>query len=684
MRSLKITAVVVAAILVLLVGGAVALLALVDPNDYRDDIQQLAKEKTGRDLTIAGELDLDLFPWLALRMEKVTLGNPPGYGSEPFASVEQASVGVKLVPLLRKQVEVSRIAVEQLALNLVSRNETENNWKDLAQSDDTGETAGGEGTTSIAGIDVTRSRLAYRDEAEDSVMRLANLEVHTGRIGSDRPVPMRLEFDYDQGEAEPLAHVKLEGLAQLPRDASRIELTDTKVEGRWDTAPFTVRTPSLVLDWGAETLAPATLDVTYGALAMNLTAGGEKLFGDRVVTGKVSVREAEPRGVLRSLGIEPPTTSDPNALSKLTLQGGYRLTENALRVSDLDLTLDETRVRGSAGIDDIEKFVLGFDLAVDGIDVDRYLEPKPAEGGEGPDSTSAPAAEKEPTELPIEALRELNARGRLTIGRAKLSGLEFSNVRLPLEARTGLVRVGPTSAQLFGGKYAGNVRLDARPAQARLSLDERVTNIDIGAVMKAAFDSTRLAGRGDATATLKGTGNTDAAILKSLSGRTEFDVKEGAVNGIDLWYELRRARALWKREAIPERAGPPRTPFKAFKGTALLDAGVAKNDDLRVETDYLRARGKGTIDLATKAIDYRLVAEVYEIPAEGAGAEMTDLKAAEIPITISGTLAEPKVRPDLGALVKARVKEKVDSEVEKKKEEVKKKLGDKLRDLLGR
>ncbi|MGH8285083.1 MAG: AsmA family protein, partial [Steroidobacteraceae bacterium] len=239
MRSLKITAAVVAAILVLLVGGAVALLTFVDPNDYRDDIQQLAKEKTGRDLTLAGELDLDLFPWLALRMEKVTLGNPTGYGSEPFATVERASVGVKLMPLLRSQVEVSRIAVEQLALNLVSRNETENNWKDLAERDDTGETAGGEGTTSIAGIDVTRSRLAYRDEAEDSVMHLANLEVHTGRIGSDRPVPMRVEFDYDQGEAEPLAHVKLEGLAQLPRDASRIELTDAKVEGRWDTAPFT-------------------------------------------------------------------------------------------------------------------------------------------------------------------------------------------------------------------------------------------------------------------------------------------------------------------------------------------------------------------------------------------------------------------------------------------------------------
>jgi AsmA protein len=256
-------------------------------------------------------------------------------------------------------------------------------------------------------------------------------------------------------------------------------------------------------------------------------------------------------------------------------------------------------------------------------------------------------------------------------------------VRLPLDARSGLVRLGPTSAQLFGGKYAGNIVLDARPARARLSLDERMSGVDIGSVMKATFDSDRLSGRADATATLTGTGNTDAAILKSLAGKTSFDVKDGALNGIDLWYELRRARALWKREAVPQRAGAPRTAFDVFKGSAVLDAGVVSNDDLRIESDFVRASGRGTINLDTQALDYRVNAEVYKIPPEGAGAEMGELKAVDIPMTITGTLAEPKVRPDLDVLVKQRVKEKVDEEVEKKKEEVKKKITDKLRDLIG-
>lgn len=109
-----------------------------------------------------------------------------------------------------------------------------------------------------------------------------------------------------------------------------------------------------------------------------------------------------------------------------------------------------------------------------------------------------------------------------------------------------------------------------------------------------------------------------------------------------------------------------------------------RNDDLRVETDILRASGKGTIDLNSKAIDYRLVAEVYRLPSEGAGAEMTDLKAAEIPITITGTLDDMSVRPDLASLVKERVRKEVTERVEEKKEELKKKLGDRLKDLLNR
>lgn len=696
MRALKIIGGVLAALVAIVVLGVIALVLWVDPNDYRDDIEQLVERHTGRPLEIGGSMDLDVFPWLALRVEDVRLGNPPQFGEEPFLTVARANVGVKLLPLLRRNLEVSRVAVEGLSVTLIGRGEGVNNWSDLGGSDEEEPAAEGEAPqTRIAGIDVTGATIVYRDEAEGSVLRLSELELHTGAIGGGAPVDATASFAFDQGEPQPLARVKLKTIAHLPEGASHVELRDLSADAEWfgapeeaggtagrssEALPISVRAESLVLDWEAETLSPTSLELRVGSVPLTVTAQGEKLFSERVVTGEISIPRMSLRKALPELGVELPETADPSVLTKFELKGSYRLTETALRLPQLDLLLDDTRVRGSAGIEDLEKMALAFDLNVDAINVDRYLGPEKEEASKG-----GAAQAEEPTELPLDALRELNAKGSLAIGRAVLAGLEFSDIRLPLSASGGLVRVGPTQARLFGGSYGGNIVLDARQAQARLSLDERARDIDIGALMKAAFETDRVSGRGDASAVLKAVGNTDAAILASLSGRIEANVREGAFNGVDLLYELRRAYALWKREPIPARAGgEPRTAFRTLSGSAVLDQGVMRNDDLRVETDILRASGKGTIDLNSKAIDYRLVAEVYRLPSEGAGAEMTDLKAAEIPITITGTLDDMSVRPDLASLVKERVRKEVTERVEEKKEELKKKLGDRLKDLLNR
>jgi AsmA protein len=115
----------------------------------------------------------------------------------------------------------------------------------------------------------------------------------------------------------------------------------------------------------------------------------------------------------------------------------------------------------------------------------------------------------------------------------------------------------------------------------------------------------------------------------------------------------------------------------------VVDNGVLRNDDLLADMTYLKAKGKGTLALESQAIDYRLTTEVYKLPANEE-AQLADLKAAEIPVTITGTLADMKVRPDVEGYLKTRFKKKVDEKVEEKKEELKKKLNDKLKGLFGK
>jgi AsmA protein len=95
--------------------------------------------------------------------------------------------------------------------------------------------------------------------------------------------------------------------------------------------------------------------------------------------------------------------------------------------------------------------------------------------------------------------------------------------------------------------------------------------------------------------------------------------------------------------------------------------------------------GQGKVDVPNSTLDYKLVANVLKIPPEGAdAAQMQELVDASIPVKITGTLSDPKVRPDIEGYVKGKVKERVEEERDKVEQKIKDKLGDKLKDLLGR
>ncbi|HJY40207.1 MAG TPA: AsmA family protein, partial [Steroidobacteraceae bacterium] len=372
---------------------------------------------------------------------------------------------------------------------------------------------------------------------------------------------------------------------------------------------------------------------------------------------------------LPKLGIDAPKTADPNVLKQLSFTGNVQLTKTSAEVGDIVLKLDETTLRGMLGVADFTAKALRFDLNVDRINADRYLPPS----SEAP---KAKDAKEPPTEIPVDMLRTLNARGQMTVGEAIFAGMTFTKLRLGVNAREGKVRLYPSEAAMYGGQYRGDIGIDATGKVARVTLDEHVSGVNFAPLFKDLFDSQRFSGKGSANIKVAGAGKTSDDLMKTLDGAVDFKVADGALEGADLWYEIRRARAVLKQQAIPARdAGPPRTPFSALTGTGTMNDGVLKNNDLNVAMQYLKVTGQGAVDLPRSSLDYRLVANVLKIPREGADAtQMQDLVDAQIPVKVSGSLSDPKVRPDLENYLKGEVKKKVE-------EKIKDKLGDKLKDI---
>ena len=123
------------AVLVLIIGvGVAALVYLVDWNDFKDTIQNQVKKQTGRDLTITGDLSPSVFPWAGISIGEISLANAAGYGETPFASIDSADVKVKLLPLIKREINVRTVQLKGLQLDLQREADGTTNWDDLLAS----------------------------------------------------------------------------------------------------------------------------------------------------------------------------------------------------------------------------------------------------------------------------------------------------------------------------------------------------------------------------------------------------------------------------------------------------------------------------------------------------------------------------------------------------------------------
>jgi AsmA protein len=679
MRALKILGWSLLGLVGLFVLAMLLVVWLVDPNDYKDEVAAAVKQETGRDLELEGDLHLSVFPWLALELGPARLGNPEGFGPGPFVVVRKADVGVKLLPLLRGALEVRRLELEGLQLNLVKNAQGRTNWEDLTEPKPgaAAEPAeAGDGTLpDIAGLSIKDSALDYRDLGTSAHWRLRDLNVDTGRLREGDPFDVELAFILDEGEDSAATTLKLTSEVTLDTKAERYAFKDLDVDATLEAAEtgkkdrrMVFKAPAFEADLARQTLAAPQFVLQVAGAELNGGVAGTQIVDAPAFTGTLALKPASPRDLMRELDVEAPKTADPKVLSVLAFESKLKATDKSVSLEDLKHTLDDSTMTGRLGVEDLDSMAIRFDLTVDQIDVDRYLEPE--EKGE------KPAAAAEPVELPVEGLEKLNARGTLAVGTLKLAGVKMSAVKVSLDAKEGLTRVNPAQAKLYGGAYRGNVVIDTRSAVPKWSMEEKVSGVDVAGLFGDLLDIKRLSGKATANAVVAARGSSNDALMRSLDGRVDFEVANGAIEGKDLWYELRRARAVWKREAAPAQPDTGRTTFKTLKGSAAINDGVLNNQDFVMEMDYLRVNGSGTLDLVSQKLDYKLQTNLYKIPPEDAGAEMQDLKAAEIPVRVNGTLADMKVRPDFDALVKAETKQKV--------EEKQKELTDKLKDKLGK
>ena len=88
-------------LVILLIAAVIVLPKVIDPNDYREQISSLVKEKTQRDLNIEGDLKLSVFPWLGVTTGKMTFSQPNqlsvDFGGDNMLEVDATNIRLKIL-----------------------------------------------------------------------------------------------------------------------------------------------------------------------------------------------------------------------------------------------------------------------------------------------------------------------------------------------------------------------------------------------------------------------------------------------------------------------------------------------------------------------------------------------------------------------------------------------------------
>lgn len=178
---------------VVLVGGAAVALMTIDPNSYKGQISTAVKEATGRNLAIAGDIDVMFYPVLGFKAAGLSLGNPEGFVEKEFINANEVQAGVKIIPLLSRQIEVTMVRLVKPSIIVVKKADGTTNLE-FARKEAAGKAAAADFNISVEAIEVSDAQVTYIDKAADKITSINPLNLKMPGYEAGRDIPVSLDM----------------------------------------------------------------------------------------------------------------------------------------------------------------------------------------------------------------------------------------------------------------------------------------------------------------------------------------------------------------------------------------------------------------------------------------------------------------------------------------------------------
>ena len=249
-KPLKYTLIGLGGLVVLVIAAVAVFAATFNPNRYKGQIEQLAKEKTGRTLAIQGDIKMAFWPSLGAQVSGVSLSERNS--KETFVAFDSAHASVKLMPLLRGQYIVDSVSLNGLKARVVKGKDGKFNFSDLTEADAKKpaepakkapeEKGGAPVVFDIGNISIERASVAYIDQQAGQEYMLEDFKLKTGRIADDAQGKLELAMVAKRKQPPLEARLSADGSYQI-KDGVVSADVNAKLDESTIKAKFTVAEP---------------------------------------------------------------------------------------------------------------------------------------------------------------------------------------------------------------------------------------------------------------------------------------------------------------------------------------------------------------------------------------------------------------------------------------------------------
>lgn len=683
------------ALLLLITGALASLPWLISADEIKQALISQVQQKTGRQLQIQGAVSWSFYPTLGVAIEQVRLLNPSGFPEDVTLAVARGRVGVALMPLFSRQIQIEQLELDQPQIHLYQQADGQTNIDDLLTQAATSPApaASGSGPSTptaesappvaadyqvrLAGIQIRDGTLSLTKLPSQQRYTLNHLQLTTGVLSADQPLDIQLATDFalDQLQGHLATKARLQPGPSAQDWSAQGWTLDLRLQPDATTQLQLTSQADLSLHRSG---AQPQLRLSPWQWTLQLNA--PTLQGQWQNQGNLSVDWGKGEPQLRledwQLTGSQQGVAIPPALAKIQAQGHWRYDAGLgqLALQEAKGALGEFQFQGAV------EALLGtiptirFNLSSPKLDL-AWLEGTPKVGatpekndmpgkGEAPSATKAATGEPPAQEPDLRGLGALNAEGRVAVGRVMGPRLDMTDAKLAIQLQDGVLEVTDFSAGMYQGVVALTGQLDGRRVPAHLQLAPKIRAVQIQPLLKEWTGKEPVSGAASLQGKLIMTGLLPQTIRSSVTGDLNLVIQDGAVNGINLAAMLRDAKATLKGQTASTAVR--KTDFSALTADIHLGQAKASSQNISLMSPLLRVQGRGTTHLLQESLDFHLDVSVVGTSKGQGGQDLAELRHLTIPLRITGSWSKPDYALDMQSLLKQDLQRQIQEKIPKK------------------